>query len=71
MKESSKSNFKIAGFFLAIIGLSLFIDKRKENHSFLDKINFLHAVSENARGIYTGKTRDIYNPLDQSYKVSK
>ncbi len=70
MKESTKSNIKIVGFFLAIIGISLFIHKKKERTSFREKVEFFHATSEDARGIYTGKTRAVYNPLDQSYKIS-
>jgi hypothetical protein len=60
-------NLKIFGFFvlIALRGLVPYLNKKigKGKESFL-------AESENARDLYTGKTKDVYNPLDTAYVVT-
>lgn len=61
------ANAKTIGFILAIFALSII----PEFHKKLNRAReFFWQESENAREIYTGKTRAVYEPLDQAYRVS-
>lgn len=59
---------KTLAFFMILIVLSFtphfFNTKQKR------ALNSLRAESENARMLYTGKTRAVYDPLDEAYKVT-
>lgn len=61
-------NFKTLTFFAIIIalGFSPYFFKFKQQRA----LNVLRSESENARILYTGKTRAVYDPLDEAYKIT-
>lgn len=61
------NNLKTLGFFLVLAALCVV---PYFNKAILHGKNIVHAESENARELYTGKTRDVYNPLDESFKIT-
>ena len=42
----------------------------KDNKSFQKSMRAFYSQSENSKAIYTGKVRDVYNPLDQAFKIT-
>lgn len=62
-----RANLKILGYFLLIIGLCAVPYFHREIKK---AVPLVQAESENARELYTGKTRAVYNPLDTAYIVT-
>lgn len=60
-------NAKSIGFILVILGLSIVPEFHKKLHRARE---YFYEESENAREIYTGKTRAVYESLDAAYKVT-
>ncbi len=67
---NSKSHIKTFLFLSLLIGLPVLFGEMKKDKKFKKGIEAYQAESENAREIYTGKIRDVYDPLDEAYIVT-
>jgi len=62
---------KTLGFLILTASLPFAFSYLKENNKdFRKGVALYNAESEVSTGIYTGKIRDVYDPLDESYKVT-
>jgi hypothetical protein len=64
-------NLKTTLFFILILGLGLLPWALKQKKDYRKALDIFYAQSENAREIYTGELRAVFEPLDEAYKVSK
>lgn len=63
-------NLKTFLFLLLIILCGLIPYGLKQNKKYHKALNVFYAQSEDAQSIYTGKVRDVFDPLDEAYQVS-
>jgi hypothetical protein len=64
-------NLKTIGFFVLIALCGLVPTLLGQNKKYKKALDIYYAQSENAQPVYTGKVRDVFDPLDDAYKVSK
>ncbi len=61
---------KTLSFFIITLLLILWVSWAKQSEKYEDAFEVYRGESENARGIYTGKIRDVYNPIDKAFVIS-
>lgn len=63
-------NLKTIGFFILIVLCGLIPKILNGQKKYKKALDIYYAQSEDAQSVYTGKVRDVFDPLDEAYQIS-